>query len=51
MLTLDTSETSVLGIWVEGRLKLSGRPTVSGGALALVIEQGATNDVPKRKAS
>lgn len=51
VLTLDTSETSALGIWVEGRLKLSGRPTVSSGALAVVIEQGATNDAPRKKAS
>ncbi|MBK7858922.1 MAG: FliM/FliN family flagellar motor switch protein [Archangiaceae bacterium] len=51
VLTLDTSESSALSVFVEGRLKLSGRPTVSSGALALVIEQGATNEAPRKKAS
>jgi len=54
VLTLDTSESSALGIYVEGRLKLTGRPTVSSGALALIIEQGAADETapaPRKKAS
>jgi flagellar motor switch protein FliM len=51
VLTLDTSESSALGVYVEGRLKLSGRPTVSSGALAIVIEQGAATEAPRKKAS
>lgn len=49
VLTLDTSESSALGIFVEGRLKLAGRPTVSQGALALVVEHGATSSEGSRK--
>jgi flagellar motor switch protein FliM len=45
VLTLDTSESSPLGIFVQGRLKLSGRPTVSSGALALVVDQALSQRV------
>jgi flagellar motor switch protein FliM len=45
VLTLDTSESSTLGIYVEGKLKLRGRPTVSEGALALIVEHAISHEV------
>lgn len=50
VLTLDTFEGNPLSIYVEGRHKMSGRPTVSAGAMALVIEQGASADPPRPSA-
>jgi flagellar motor switch protein FliM len=39
VLLLDRDEASPLPIAVQGRLKLLGSPTVSGGALAMRVEQ------------
>lgn len=38
VLLLDTDENSPLPVFVQGREKLRGRPSVSGGAMAMVVE-------------
>jgi flagellar motor switch protein FliM len=46
VLLLDSSEESPLPIFVEGRQKLTGRPSVSGGAMALVLDSGVQATPP-----
>ncbi len=45
VLTLNTSEGSALPVFVEGKLKILGQPRVVGGGMAVVVEQGPTDDL------
>jgi flagellar motor switch protein FliM len=42
VLLLDRDESSPLPLTVQGREKLTGSPTISGGAMAMKIERGLT---------
>lgn len=42
VMLLDTDESKSLPVYVQGREKMRGRPSVSGGAMALVVETPIT---------
>jgi flagellar motor switch protein FliM len=40
LLMLDGSESSPLPVYIQGRRKMTGMPSVAGGSMAVVLEQG-----------
>ena len=45
VITLGTSEGVSLPVFVQGRAKFSGQPTVIGGALSIVIDRGPVEEI------
>ena len=45
VLTLDTGEGNPLPVFVQGRDKFTGQPTVSGGSMAIQIDRGPLEDI------
>ena len=46
LLLLDTDEAKPIPVWVQGREKLRAEPSVSGGAMALVVERAVAAGKP-----
>lgn len=46
LLLLDTDESKPVPVWVQGREKLRAEPSVSGGAMALVVERSVAAGKP-----
>lgn len=51
LLTLNYSESQPLPVYVEGMLKLTGKPTVVNGGIGLIVEQGPAASVRGHNAS